>query len=52
MPNVNIYVPFGWYTVVQMASKKGLYEVKEISNKYFYDFVYVLKNVIQNKNII
>lgn len=49
--NVNIYDPSGWYTVVQMASKKRRYEVKEMNQSDFVDFVNLRKYFIKNKKI-
>lgn len=49
--NVNIYDPSGWYTVVQLASKKRCYEVKEMNQGDFVDFVDLRKHIIKNKKI-
>jgi len=49
--NVNIYDPSGWYTVVQLASKKRRYEVKEMNQGDFVDFVDLRKYIIKNKKI-
>jgi len=48
---VNIYDPSGWYTVVQLASKKRLNEVKEMNQGNFVDFVDLRKHIIKNKKI-
>lgn len=49
--HVNIFDPSGWYTAVQMASKKRLYEVKEMSQNDFFDFVDLQKTCIKNKKV-
>lgn len=48
---VNIYDPSGWYTEVQMPSKKRLYKVKGMSQNDYCDFVDLRKTLIKNKKI-
>lgn len=47
-----MYDPSGWYIKDQIVSKNQYYEVKEMSEKYFHDFVDLSKMLLKTKKLL
>lgn len=48
--HINIFHPSGWYTAVQMASRKSKYNVVEMEQSMFFNFSDIQKDYVKNKS--